>query len=295
GSGGTSLTACAAISDSGGEVTVISRGADDNYDNIARHCDADIIVNTTPLGTCPNMDLQAVDLSGFKRCSGVVDVVYNPLRSRLVLQARELGIRASGGLPMLVSQAKEASSVFEGCEIADSEVERIISVLTKKLSNIVLIGMPGCGKTTVGALVAKRLSRAHVDIDSRIVEEAGMSVGGIFEKFGEEYFRKLEEKAVFEAGKEQGIVISTGGGAAMSKNNRRRLSHNGIVVLLKREVSSLEIAGRPLSADTQGLIDMERKRMPVYRAFADIVANNNGKAENTAEYIAEKINENTCY
>ena len=202
GSGGTSLTARAlAKSEGAKEILVVSRSGEVNYDNVYDESDAEIIINTTPVGMFPNNGKAAVDLSRFPKLTGVLDAVYNPLKTELILEAESLGIPAAGGLFMLVAQAKRAEELFFDKVIADEENERVYRTLMQSFRNIVLIGMPGCGKTTVGKALAKKLGREFVDIDALIEKNAKKSIPEIFANDGEEVFRRFETEAAIEAGK----------------------------------------------------------------------------------------------
>ena len=285
GSGGASLTAVACAKKLGArEVVVISRSGEHNYDNLGRHADADIVVNTTPVGMYPNNGAAAVDLTAFPKCSGVLDVVYNPRRTALLLQAEELGIPCSDGLPMLVAQAKAAEEHFFETAIPDSENERILAQLRQETSNIVLIGMPGCGKTTVGQALARLTGREAIDIDQRIVQTAGRSIPDIFARDGEAAFRELERRETAEAGKLSGKIILTGGGVVKDPRNYASLRQNGRIYHLTRHLDALPTDGRPLSQETD-LAVMWAQREPLYARFRDAVIDNNGTVEDTAAAI----------
>ena len=202
GSGGTSLTACAVARDLGASsVTVISRSGENNYENLHLHADADILVNTTPVGMFPHNGASPVDLSIFKRLSGVLDVVYNPLRTKLIMQAEEKKIPAVGGLYMLVAQAAVSCGLFTGDKPQRKEIDRIHRALSDHVSNIVLVGMPGCGKSTVAAALAGKTGRRIIDTDALVTERTGRTPSDIIEKDGEEAFRRYEHEAIEEAGK----------------------------------------------------------------------------------------------
>ncbi|MDI9492519.1 MAG: shikimate kinase, partial [Bacillota bacterium] len=186
GSGGTSLTACTVIKEQGGRPVVISRSGDDHYENLHRHRDADLIVNTTPVGMYPNTEAQPVDLENFPRCRGVLDVIYNPFSTRLILQAKALGIPCSGGLTMLAAQAKRAAELFTGLSLPDGLIRGIRDDLINDLSNLVIIGMPGCGKTTVGKQLAAELGMDFADTDEEVEAASGLSIPDIFEQMGED-------------------------------------------------------------------------------------------------------------
>ena len=293
GSGGASLTAVACAKKLGArEVVVISRSGENNYGNLSRHADADIMVNTTPVGMYPNTGVSPVDLTGFPRCSGVLDVVYNPRRTALLLQAEALGIPCSDGLPMLVAQAKAAEEHFFEKSIPDSENERILALLRQECTNIVLIGMPGCGKTTVGQALAELTGREAVDIDRRIVERAGCSIPEIFAHGGESAFRALEQEETAEAGKLSGKIILTGGGVIKDERNYASLHQNGRIYHLIRDISVLPTNGRPLSQGTD-LSAMWREREPLYARFRDVEIQNDGSLQETAAAIWRDFCENS--
>lgn len=285
GSGGASRTAVACARQLGArEVVVISRSGPDNYENLSRHADADIVVNTTPVGMYPGNGDAPVDLHAFPRCRGVLDVIYNPHRTALLLQAQALGIPCSDGLAMLVAQAKAAEEHFFSRPIPDDETERILSALRHETENIVLIGMPGCGKSTVGAALAALTGREAVDIDAEIERRAGCTIPEIFARGGEAAFRRLEHQATAEAGKRTGCILLTGGGAVKTPENYGALRQNGRIYHLLRDVGALPTDGRPLSQGAD-LAAMWRERKPLYERFRDVVIDNNGPAEETARAI----------
>jgi shikimate dehydrogenase len=288
GSGGTSLTVSAVAADEGaGEIITVSRSGGINYDNIHSHKNVDIIINTTPVGMYPGNGESLVDPGDFPNCSGVIDVIYNPLKTRLVMRAEAMGIPCSGGLPMLIAQAKYASEIFTGSVIDDSRIEEILTKLYKLICNVILIGMPGSGKTEVGKLVAKALGREFIDIDSMIVESTGMSIPEIFEKCGENRFRELEADVIGETGKLSGKVIATGGGSVLLEENRLNLSQNGLVFFLKRDLDMLYTEGRPLSKSPEALREMYRIREPLYLEMCDAETNSCSSLEQTAGSLLE--------
>lgn len=285
GSGGASRTAVAVCRAAGArEVIVISRSGEHNYENLSRHADAEIIVNTTPVGMYPKTGESPVDLTGFPACQGVLDVVYNPRRTALLLQAEELGIPCSDGLPMLVAQAKAAEEHFFERSIPDSENERILARLRQETTNIVLIGMPGCGKTTVGQALARLTGREAVDIDQRIVEKAGCSIPEIFAAEGEAGFRALEREVTAEVGKGAGKIILTGGGVVKDPRNYASLHQNGRIYHLIRDLDLLPTDGRPLSQGAD-LAAMWAERKSMYQRFRDVMIENIGTVEETAAAI----------
>ena len=289
GSGGASVMAVEVLRSLGAaSVTVISRHGEDNYENLSRHADAQLIVNTTPVGMYPKNGEAAVDLLDFPRCEGVLDVVYNPARTALLLQAERLGVKHAGGLYMLVAQAKRSCELFTGRAIPDSEIDRIERTLSVSMQNIVLIGMPGCGKSTVGALLAEKLGRPLREADAEIAAAAGMSIPEIFAREGEEGFRKREMACLAELGRLSGAVISTGGGCVTREGNYDLLHQNGVIFWLQREIDRLPKEGRPLSLRND-LREMYERRRPCYERFADHVIDNNGSLEETVGRILEVL------
>lgn len=289
GSGGASVTVVAVLKRLGvGSVTVISRSGEDNYDNIQKHADAKIIVNTTPVGMFPNNGQSAVDLGTFPACEGVLDVVYNPARTALLLQAEQRGIPHAGGLYMLVAQAKRSSEIFTGSSIPDSEIERIEKVLSAQMQNIILIGMPSSGKSTIAAALGEKLGRPVYEADALIEEEAGMDIPAIFASHGEDYFRQLETQVLRKLGAMSGAIISTGGGCVTREENYEPLHQNGRMVWLLRDTDKLDKTGRPVSLRSD-LNELYARREPMYARFADAKADNNGTVEETLEQIMEAL------
>lgn len=289
GTGGASVTAQAVLKNLGAsEVVVISRKGEDNYENIAKHADAEIIANTTPVGMYPNNGKAAVDLTQFPELSGVLDVVYNPARTALLLQAEKLCIPCAGGLYMLVSQAKRSCELFTGNSIPDSEIDRIERVLSHQMQNIVVIGMPGSGKTAVSTMLAERLGRKIFDTDTIVSEKAGVTIPEIFAAQGEAGFRKLETEATAEVGKLSGNIISTGGGVVTVADNYELLHQNGVIVWIERDTNKLARDGRPISLSSD-LNELYAARLPLYERFADIKADNNGDINDTVNAIMEMI------
>ena len=293
GSGGASLTAQAMAKHLGArEVVVVSRSGENHYGNLFLHADAEIVVNTTPVGMYPGNGAAPVDLQEFPVCEGVLDVVYNPRRTALLLQAEGLGIPCSDGLPMLVAQAKAAEEHFFGKSIPDSENERILAQLRQETCNIVLVGMPGSGKTTVGQALAELTGREAVDVDQRIVARAGCSIPEIFARDGEETFRALEREETAKAGKLSGKIILTGGGVIMDARNYAPLHQNGRIYHLIRDLDILPTDGRPVSQSTD-LHALWEKRAPFYARFRDAAIDNSGTVEATAAAIWRDFCENS--
>ena len=301
GSGGTSHTARALAKREGAaSVTVVSRSGEVNYSNIAELTETEIVINTTPVGMFPHADASPVDLTVFPRLRGVFDAVFNPLRTRLIEQAENLGVPVASGLLMLTAQAKAASILFRGGDYSEpspasevgAEILNVWREVTAELTNIVLIGMPSSGKTTVGTLLAERLRRPLIDTDAETERRTGKTVPELFAEGGEENFRKEERLTVSECARGTGVIIATGGGAPMFPENRAALAGNGFVVLILRDTEKLDTAGRPLSRDLDTLNAMYKVRMPVYKAFADAEAVNNDTPSACAEFILEKFYEN---
>ena len=289
GSGGASATVCAVLKNLGAaSVTVISRSGPDNYENLDRHADAEILVNTTPVGMYPNNGRTPLDPARFPRCRGVLDVVYNPARTALLLRAEALDIPCAGGLYMLVAQAKRTAELFLGRAIDDGENDRICALLAREMENIVLIGMPGCGKSTVAAALGAALGRCVLDSDSEVERAAGKTIPEIFAEGGEPAFRALETSALAELGKRSGAVIATGGGCVTRAENYPLLHQNSRIFLLRRDTEKLPTDGRPISR-SRDLAVLSREREPAYRAFADFTVDNNGDVGDTVKQILEEL------
>lgn len=292
GSGGTSLTAFQAAEDLGAaSVERVSRSGELNYETVYRREETEIVVNTTPVGMFPKNGERAVDLSRFPRLQGVVDVVYNPLRTAFLLQAEALGVPAAGGLPMLVAQARRASELFTGERIPEERMEAVLREVAAEVTNVVLIGMPGSGKSTVGAALARRLEWPFVDADEEIVRRAGRSIPEIFAEDGEERFRTLETEVLSDLGKRSGIVLATGGGAVLFERNLPLLRQNGRIYRITRDVSRLATCGRPLSSSPERLREMERERAPFYERAADVTVSNDGSTAETVAAIMRDLRE----
>lgn len=303
GSGGASLTAQAAAKQEGArEIVVVSRTGEVHYENLPeRHADAEVLVNTTPVGMWPRLEGTPVDLRLLPKVSAVADVIYNPGRTNLLLQAEEIdhwwrmpgyalsppdgrSIRYTGGLPMLVHQAKRAEELFFDKRIPDEETEKIIAQLWREMTNIVLVGMPGSGKTTVGRELERLSGKPLVDLDEEIVRKAGKPIPEIFASEGEGAFRRLEHEVLTKACSKSGRIIATGGGAVLWSENRAAMRRTGRVYRLRRKLEDLPTAGRPLS-QAGSLEEMERVRDPLYTAAADMEIQNDTGPEETAGTI----------
>ncbi|MBP3895701.1 MAG: shikimate dehydrogenase [Mogibacterium sp.] len=291
GSGGTSKTAAYVAGKLGAsEIKRISRnprGDAISYEEAyKRYGHADILINTTPVGMFPNTDACPLDLSAFSRAECVTDVVYNPLNTRLVQEARERGIAAEGGLYMLVAQAVRAAELFTGDPVESGTTDLIYSELMMEKINIALIGMPGSGKTSIGRILAEKLEREFTDSDEEIIKEAGMDIAEIFERYGEKYFRDLEAEVIKKISLTGSKIIATGGGAVLRKENVEALRLNSVIVLLNRSLEELEpTSDRPLSDDIDKLRRLYEARMPIYRETADIITDPEGFDEPAAMEI----------
>ena len=289
GSGGASVTTVIVLKELGAEVVIISRSGENNYTNLHLHRDAAMVVNTTPVGMYPNAGLSPIDLDIFPHLEGVLDIIYNPARTKLLLDAAERNIPCQNGLWMLVAQAKEAAEWFMGTTISDDVIPEIYAKMCKRMENIVLIGMPGCGKSTVGQLLAQTLGREFVDADAEIVRAAGMTIPEIFEKYGEAGFRKIETQVLAELGQKSALVIATGGGCVTRTENYPLLHQNGTIYWLQRDITTLPTEGRPLSK-VGHLEEMYRIRKPHYEQFADQIVPNTGTVTETVDIILKGRN-----
>ena len=280
GSGGASATVVAVVNALGGMPVVISRSGENNYSNLHLHADASVIVNATPVGMFPHTDDSPIDLALFPMLEGVLDLIYNPARTKLLQQAEERGLIAENGLWMLVAQAKESAEWFTGQQISDEAIANIHAKLRFQMENIILVGMPGCGKSTIGKLLANALGKTFVDADKEIVKVAGMSIPDIFAERGEEGFRQIETQVLANLGKKSGLVLATGGGCVTRQENYPLLHQNGTIIWLQRDIAKLPTDGRPLS-QAGALNAMYAIRKPLYEAFSDLSVNNDQAAEET--------------
>ncbi len=297
GSGGTSSTAYAvAKSLNAKEIYRVSRSGGEGLITYTQayksHTDAEIIINTTPLGMYPIPDAIPLDLDKFKGLLGVVDAVYNPLRTKLVLEAKKRGIKATGGLYMLVAQAARAVELFLDKEITTQEIEKVYRKIKAQKQNIVLIGMPSSGKSTIGKELAKSLEFDFYDTDEMIVDRAKMPIRDIFASVGEQGFRKIESEAVAEASNFSGAVISTGGGAILDPKNVEKLRQNGKIYFIDRPLEWLTATDdRPLSSNKADLENLYLERYPKYKAAADIVYFGVDDLDKNVEFILKDVKE----
>lgn len=289
GSGGAAKCVRRVLEDKGFENIInISRRGENNYQNLYRHGDASLIVNATPVGMYPDEGRSLVDLSFFPECKGVLDLIYNPARSALLLQAKALGIPYENGLFMLVSQAKASSELFTQKKIPDLKVQEIYDKLSLSMQNLVLIGMPGSGKTSVGMRLKVLTGREFYDCDDKFNEKYGLSAGDFIRSEGEKKFRVMESELLRELSMKSGCVIATGGGCVTVPENKDVLKANSIVIWLKRDIGKLATFDRPLS-ESIDLTRMYELRAPLYGAFSDIDIENKFSIEDTAIAIKNKL------
>jgi len=292
GGGASSKTVRAVIEDEGGTAVVISRsgGPGCNYADIACHyADTQLIVNTTPVGMYPNTLESPLDLSGFTQLSAVADIIYNPARTRLLLDAERLGIPCANGLLMLAAQAEAAAKLFTDSDTTAASAAEIRDIIAKEQQNIVLIGMPGCGKSSIGNAIAVRLGRRFVDSDAEVLRMFGRTPEAIIKEDGEAAFRACETAALKELCKQSQLVIATGGGAVTQPANAYILRQNGIIVWLQRELGELARDGRPLSAGDGALERLYAERQPLYAALADIRISNDAAPDAVAERLLQQL------
>lgn len=290
GTGGASVTVVAVLQDLGAKVVVISRSGENNYGNLHLHADARLIVNATPVGMYPNNGKAALDLALFPHLEGVLDLIYNPAKTQLLLDAERLGIPGFNGLWMLVAQAKKSAEWFMDTELPDSLIEDIHHALRDKMENVALIGMAGCGKTTIGRMLAQETGRIFVDIDEEIEKAAGKSIPDIFAQDGEEVFRDWESQMLAEFGKRSGQVIATGGGCVTRQRNDPLLHQNSRIIWIQRDPALLPTEGRPLSQKNDPAILYEQRK-PMYHAFADAFVVSDGTKEECLAKVRKALEE----
>ena len=291
GNGATSKTVAAVLKDRAASFIKISRSEYPYFSDMHKYKDAEILINTTPVGMYPNNGETLVDLEEFTSLKAVIDVIYNPLLTKLLLDAKELGIPYSDGLPMLVAQAAKASEIFMEKKISDEDIRVIIDKMRYDFGNIILIGMPGSGKTTIGEEISLISGKKFIDVDQSIEEKSGMEIAEIFKNYGESYFRQLELEVVEEFGKESGIVIATGGGVVTREENYPHLAQNGRIYLIERDIDKLEMNGRPLSKDRDAVKELWENRKDSYERFSDYIVENRD-IKKVAKEILEEYNEN---
>lgn len=288
GSGGASVAVVTALKQLNALPVIISRRGEDNYNNLEKHYDAEVIVNTTPVGMYPNVGNSPVEPEQFPHLKGVLDVIYNPSLTELLLKAQRLGIKVENGLYMLVAQAKKSSEIFTGNTISDDVIDRIYNKLNGNMKNIVLIGMPGVGKSTIAGELAAITGRTVVDSDSEIYRRTGFTPKELITEKGENYFREVEKAVISDTGKESGLIIATGGGVVTREENYYSLHQNGNIIWLIRDLDKLDNSDRPLS-QSKGVAVLYKQREPLYRKFADYVIINEEDKKAVAYKILSEI------
>ena len=291
GTGGTSKTAYAVLSDLGArqilKASIIDEPGTITYEEANTiHNDVDIIINTTPVGMYPKNDGQIIDLDNFKNVIGVIDVVYNPLRTNLVLQAKTKNLIAEGGLYMLVGQAVYAAGIFLNKEIDLNIIDEIYEKIKNDKENIVLIGMPSSGKSTIGKILSEQLNKKLIDTDELIVNKINMSIAEYMKTHSEKEFRDIETECVKEAAKMSNVVVATGGGAILRTENVNALKQNGKLYFLKRNLELLTpTESRPFSSDMEALKKRYTERLPIYESVCDVVIDNNNEISDAVKQI----------
>ena len=289
GKGGSCLSVCHVMKELGAAEIVIVARKDNHSEFLRCHKDATILVNTTPVGMYPGTEETPVSLDYFPCLEGVLDLIYNPGRTRLMMDAEARRLPHLGGLTMLVGQAAAASEIFTGHKIGEAKEQDVKRMLRRRMENIILVGMPGCGKTTIGHLLAAKMDKRFVDTDAEIESAAGCSIPEIFDREGEEGFRVRETEMMKKYGKESSLVLATGGGCVTREENYSHLHQNGSIVFIERNIKELSRNGRPLS---QGNLDaMYEKRLPLYHRFADCAVRNDGEAGTVVKKIMEALDE----
>ena len=288
GRGGASATICALLRDKGVRELVTFGSADNTPENVAKHTDAQIIVNATPVGMYPNNCASPADLSLFPDCEAVFDLIYNPARTALMMDAEKRGIVTVGGLSMLVAQAARAFEHFTGDDYEEGIIEQVVSKITAEAANLILVGMPGCGKSSIGRIIADKLGREFLDSDVEFERMHGITPADAINTLGEEKFREMETETLALISKQSGKVIATGGGVVTKERNYPLLHQNGVIVFLDRELSNLATDGRPLS-QRGSLEALYAKRAGLYRAFADITVKSTEVKELTADAIVSEF------
>ena len=265
-------------------IVCLTRSGQNKLSDIANFSDAQILINTTPVGMYPNNGEAAVSLDGLNRLEAVFDIVYNPLKTQILLDAESRGIPAFNGLPMLTAQAKRSRELFLDAAIDDDVIPKLTARIAGQMLNITLIGMPGCGKTTIGKALAERLNRRVIDLDEAIVKLYGKTPAEIIKTNGEAEFRRTEHVTAQWAGKRTGIIISTGGGVVTRPDNRAPLAQNGVIVFIHRDIKQLPLDERPIS-QSMPIEELYEKRLPLYRSWADFEIENNGSIDDAVDAI----------
>ena len=288
GSGGASNTVQCVLSELGAIPIIISRSGENNYNNLSNHKDAQIIVNATPVGMYPNNGNSPLSLDNFPKLIAVYDLIYNPCRTELLQQAEKRSLVAVNGLQMLVAQAKESAEWFTSSKMKDSVISDIYAKMKCQMENVVLIGMPGCGKSTIGKLLSVKLNRDFIDSDEEIIKIINMPIGKFISENGEAAFRKIETEVLREISKKSSIVIATGGGCVTQACNYPLLHQNSKIIWIERDISQLPTDGRPLSRQGS-LQNLYTTRKPMYQSFSDFTVVNQTSAPNTVTQILSNL------
>jgi len=287
GSGGASVTVQTALRDMGtAEIVVVSRSGNDHYQNLERHADAQLIVNATPVGMFPLPEEKLLDIVDFPRCEAVFDLIYNPLRTELLGSAERCGVSAENGLYMLAAQAFDSAEQFLGHSLPRNMMEQAWKELSSRMQNIVLIGMPGCGKSTIGKRLADRIGKPFFDADEEIEKQAGKTPEQILTSEGERVFRDMESAVISVLSRRTGSILAVGGGAVLREENRNALRRNGRIIWLQRATEKLATANRPLSQGV-GVEALFASRREIYADLADAAVDNNGEIEITLDNVLE--------
>lgn len=294
GNGGASAAIQAVVQhESAGSMVIVDvvpgNGAISYDEMFSSHLDAEIIINTSPIGMYPRIGNAPIDISMFHKCEAVLDVIYNPILTRLCFEAQEMDIKRVNGLEMLIAQAKQSVEFFLDKSIDDQIIDDIYQDMLRERCNIVLIGMPSAGKTTIGKMLENRMQKEFIDLDDIIIEKARKSIPEIFEESGEAGFRAIETEAAIEVSKLNNKIIATGGGTIKHKVNMDYLRQNGITIFIDRDVDKLISSdpNRPLSKSSDALAKMHAERLPLYQKYAAYVAVNNSDIESTVTEIVE--------
>lgn len=294
GSGGASQTAITLCKDClAKSVTTVSRSGRVNYDNVYLLDETQVVINATPVGMSPREDELVLDLSRFPLLEGVFDLIYNPLKTRFILQAEKLGVKASGGLAMLVAQAVKSQSIWQNKEYGDDVIEKTLKKLTKSTLNLVLIGMPSCGKSSIGKEIALRLNKEFLDSDEQVEKVYGISPKDMILQKGEKEFRHYEKEIIKSLSAMKGKVIATGGGVCLDEENVKRLKGNGVLIYVDRDLDLLSVENRPIS-QKEGIKELYLKRKGVYESVRDFTVKNNSTVLQAVEKAVE-IYENFSY
>lgn len=301
GNGGASAAIQAVLHELGvGTCVVVARHATKEAISYATcyqdHLDAQVIINTTPVGMYPSLDASPLDIRQFTRCEALVDIIYNPLATTLVTHAKQQGIRAVNGLEMLVAQAKKSVEYFLQQDVRENVIDTIYQDLYKQQMNVVLIGMPGSGKSEIGRQVAKRLHKNYIDVDEEIVQQTGMSIPTIFQKVKEAGFRAIEKEVVARIGTKGGCVIATGGGVVLDPTNIHHLHQNGRIVFLDRPLSELIVddPNRPLSQGKNAVKALYQARLALYQAYSDACVTNTTHINACVDKICAWFHDEPC-